>query len=142
MPTILYPSAESLRRRALNFYHVILLLVLLNNSQPIIAQTIGLQVADNHQVLFGESTSGAGTKLMWLPEQGSFLAGNVTGTRWDIDSVGGFNGVFGSDNTVRGSFNMLNGFQNNLRGESNFNLVNGILNRVESEGSYNVIKQV
>ena len=25
------------------------------------AQTIGLQVAENHQVLFGESTSGAGT---------------------------------------------------------------------------------
>ncbi len=124
----------------LNTLHTVLLTSALIVSCYIgSAQTIGLQVADNHQVLFGESTSGAGTKLMWLPAKKSFLAGEVYGMQWDIDSVGAFNGVFGSDNTVRGSYNMLNGFQNNLRGESNFNMVNGILNRVELEGSYNII---
>ena len=33
-------------------------------------------------------TSGAGTRLMWIPAKGAFRAGVVTGTEWDVGNVG------------------------------------------------------
>ena len=32
--------------------------------------------------------SGAGTRLMWLPQQAAFRAGSVTGSQWDAVNIG------------------------------------------------------
>ena len=39
--------------------------------------------------------SGAGTRLMWVPEKAAFRAGLVNGTQWDLASMGDFSAVAG-----------------------------------------------
>ncbi len=50
--------------------------------------------------------SGPGTRMMWYADKGAFLAGEVTGTEWDKDSVGYHSAAFGynSKAMIQGSF--------------------------------------
>lgn len=51
-------------------------------------------------------TSGAGTRLMWIPSKKALRVGNVTATQWDTDSVGVSTVVFGFDNKITATDNV------------------------------------
>ena len=46
--------------------------------------------------------SGAGTRLMWIPEKGAFRAGTVSTTQWDDGSVGDNSVAFGLNTIASG----------------------------------------
>ncbi len=50
-------------------------------------QPIGLQVAENQIILFGDDTASLSTKLLWLPGKGALFAGNLLSP---LDSIGEF----------------------------------------------------
>jgi len=47
----------------------------------------------------GTPTSGGGTRLMWIPSQAAFRAGQVSGTQWDDVNIGAYSVAMG-DNTL------------------------------------------
>lgn len=47
--------------------------------------------------------SGAGTRLMWVPEKHALRAGEVTGTQWDAANIGDWSAAFGLDVSVPGA---------------------------------------
>ncbi|MBC8232930.1 tail fiber domain-containing protein [bacterium] len=58
-------------------------------------------------VLFAGTTgttpaSGAGTRMMWIPEKKAFRAGEVEGTRWDAENVGNLSFAVGYDAMASG----------------------------------------
>ena len=59
-------------------------------------------------------SSGAGTRLMWIPERGAFRAGSVDGDQWDLNKLGDRSTVSGGDsNTAEGGFTFIGGGLNN-----------------------------
>jgi hypothetical protein len=64
----------------------------------------GMNVIDG-SVLFSGTTgttpaSGAGTRLMWIPEKAAFRAGGVDGTQWDDSLVGHYSIAMGQGTTA------------------------------------------
>ncbi len=51
-------------------------------------------------------TSGAGTRMMWIPAKAAFRAGKVTGTDWDDASIGANSVAFGLDSEASGAQSM------------------------------------
>ncbi len=79
------------------------------------SQTItGLEVHQDHNVIFGESLSGDGTKMMWIPEKAALRAGVLSPNSkdWDLDSIGPQSIAFGLDNKASGYWSIAWG-QNN-----------------------------
>ncbi|CAN5511689.1 hypothetical protein BH23BAC4_BH23BAC4_12790 [soil metagenome] len=62
--------------------------------------------------------SGAGSRLMWLPERAAFRAGRVTGAQWDPANIGSYSIAFGANTTASGNFSTAMGF-NTLAGGEN-----------------------
>ena len=50
----------------------------------------------------GIPTSGAGTRMMWIPSFGAWRGGAVTGTAWDSGNIGVNSFAFGNDPTASG----------------------------------------
>ena len=48
-------------------------------------------------------TSGAGTRLMWIPAKAAFRAGSVNGTQWDNANIGTNSHVLGINSLANGS---------------------------------------
>lgn len=140
------------KRRAFSMYSIVIAAILALSSYTMTAQTIGLHVEENHNVLFGNGLSGAGTKLMWLPNKQTLLAGSVNGLQWDPDSIYENNIIFGIDNqsstefvtingrnnTVSGLYSAVFGLENKVIG-GKWSLLNGRDNLVESDASYAII---
>ncbi|MEK7255377.1 MAG: tail fiber domain-containing protein, partial [Bacteroidota bacterium] len=64
--------------------------------------------------------SGAGTRLMWIPEKRAFRAGSVGGTHWDDVNIGVFSFVGGGfDNTASGGNSFVGGGIDNTASGSN-----------------------
>lgn len=127
------------------FQHTIYIFVatiLFFDPQSISSQTIGLQVDPAHNVLFGDSLTGPGTKLMWLPSKQSLLAGRVTGRKWDLDSIGIYNAVFGLENKVSGDYVLLNGLENEVKRGNRFTILNGVFNTVRENSFYTLVNGV
>ncbi|GEM_PF-3269189 len=57
----------------------------------------------------GTPTSGAGTRLMWIPAKQAFRAGQVSGAQWDDANVGVGSVAFGLDTTASGNYSMAVG---------------------------------
>ena len=84
---------------------------------------------NNGSVLFDGSTgttpiSGAGTRLMWIPEKAAFRAGSVDGTEWDDENIGLYSSAFGYNTTASGSashaegaYTTASGTHSNAEGE-------------------------
>ena len=54
--------------------------------------------------------SGAGTRLMWIPDKAAFRAGFVNGAQWDAGNIGSYSFVGGGqDNTASGIFSFTGG---------------------------------
>ena len=115
---------------------VTILLLLCSISIDSSAQGIGLHVEENHRVLFGADTLGAGIKLMWIPSKRSFLAGQVNGSQWDLDSIGLFSAVFGIINQNRGNYNIVGGFQNTISKDANYAFVEGYKNTIGENANH------
>jgi len=50
----------------------------------------------------GTPTSGAGTRLMWIPGKYAFRAGYVNGTQWDNQYIGDYSTAFGENTKASG----------------------------------------
>ncbi|WP_353780231.1 tail fiber domain-containing protein [Winogradskyella sp. 3972H.M.0a.05] len=72
-------------------------------------------------VLFGNSLSGSGTKLMWLPDKAAFRAGFLTGgffsDRWDDANVGYNSFAANSNNFASGAYTTAFGTATEATGE-------------------------
>ncbi len=79
-------------------------------------------------------TSGAGTRMMWIPAKAAFRAGIVSGTQWDDANVGVNSAVFGQNNTASGTNTFVAGNGNTAAG--NYSTVLNQFNRTTSAGSY------
>ncbi len=100
-------------------------------------------VAENKTVLFGNDTSGAGSKMMWIPSKSAFRAGTVGAIQgqpnenpdiWNYDSIGIYSFAAGRQNlakqygsvamgvgnNVNGQFSVALGLGNNIRGSFGF----------------------
>ena len=76
---------------------------------------------NNGSVLFAGTTgvtpaSGAGVRMMWIPEKKAFRAGEVTGTQWDADNVGSWSFAVGYD-TKSGHYSTAMGADTTASGE-------------------------
>ncbi len=47
-------------------------------------------------------TSGAGARMMWLPEKAAFRAGGVNGAQWDAASIGQYSSALGASTIASG----------------------------------------
>jgi hypothetical protein len=57
--------------------------------------------------IFGSTpVSGAGTRLMWIPEKKSFRTGQVTGTQWDATNIGDYSFSHGFNSTASGNYSL------------------------------------
>jgi hypothetical protein len=59
---------------------------------------------------FAVPVSGAGTRMMWLPEKSAFRAGTVTGTGWDASNIGTWSFAIGADTKASGLYSTAMGF--------------------------------
>ncbi len=59
-----------------------------------------------------DTLSGAGTRLQWTPGKNAFRAGYVSGTQWNIDSIGQYSAAFGQSNKAKGNFSFVAGANN------------------------------
>ncbi len=54
-------------------------------------------------------TSGAGTRMMWIPAKNSFRAGTVNGTQWDSTNIGSGSFAIGSNTKASGIYSFAGG---------------------------------
>jgi hypothetical protein len=60
------------------------------------------------------SATGAGTRLMWIPEKAAFRAGQALGNEWDLANMGDFSAVVGGQgNQASGIYSFVGGGKNN-----------------------------
>lgn len=59
-------------------------------------------------------TSGAGTRMMWVPDKAAFRVGEVTGTQWDAANIGTHSFSFGLDNSVISKYSFGGGYLNTV----------------------------
>ena len=96
-------------------YSIILISCILTCiPQTSFSQDIGLEVDPAHHVLFGESLTGAGKKLIWSPTKAAFRAGEAGGTSWEPESIGSQSTAFGTNNLVTASLGMSWGSNNEV----------------------------
>ena len=62
-------------------------------------------------------TSGAGTRLMWIPSKPAFRAGVAVGAEWDTANIGANSFAFGNTVTASGSYSTAFGYQNTASGQ-------------------------
>jgi hypothetical protein len=61
--------------------------------------------------------SGAGVRLMWYPAKRALRAGSVSGTQWDVASIGDGSMAFGTNVTASGAGSTAIGSANNAIGQ-------------------------
>jgi hypothetical protein len=110
-----------------------------------------LQIS-NGAVLFDGTTgstpvSGAGTRMMWIPDKAAFRAGAVLGTHWDNTNIGrysfagGLNTIANGDYSTALGYNLLaSGSFSTALGHSavasgNFSLATGLFTNATGSGS-------
>ena len=64
-------------------------------------------------VVGGVPTSGAGTRLMWIPAKYAFRAGRVTSTQWNAENIGNYSVAFGYNTTASGVGSTASGYNEN-----------------------------
>lgn len=69
--------------------------------------------------------SGAGTRLMWIPDKGAFRAGQVSGTEWDEANIGTDSVAFGKWNKASGAQSVAFGVGSTASGARSMAFGNG-----------------
>lgn len=127
---------------------ILIALIIARNTN---AQSVGIgtitpkaafNVAENKTVLFGNDTSGAGSKMMWIPSKGAFRAGvigpvsgdlNADGNAWNFDSIGLYSFAAGRQNVAKWYGSVAMGIGN--RSLSNNSIALGFKNIVQGINS-------
>jgi len=81
--------------------------------------------------------SGAGTRLMWVPEKAAFRAGAVTGAQWNNANIGDYSAVFGFNNIASATNTFIGGGDANIVTGPNSFIGGGSANNVS--GYYSAI---
>lgn len=92
-----------------------------------------LHVSDSNVLFTGPATvppstafyppaQGAGTRMFWYPQKGSFRAGAVDNTQWDKDSIGRFSFATGFNSKAKGENSFAAGAYSNAAGENSLAL--------------------
>jgi hypothetical protein len=63
---------------------------------------------------------GAGTRMMWIPDQAAFRAGEVDAGQWDDTDVGDHSVAFGQNNLVSGDWSVAFADGNQVTGNRSF----------------------
>jgi len=58
----------------------------------------------------GTPTSGAGTRLMWIPSKKAFRAGSVSGSQWNNANIGLYSVAMGYDTKASGNYSTAMGY--------------------------------
>lgn len=84
-------------------------------------------------------TSGAGTRLMWIPAKGAFRAGKVTSTLWDAANIGNYSGSGGEDAYASGTHSFCWGSGQGVTGNysASFGQASDITNAYSFGAGYN-----
>jgi len=61
--------------------------------------------------------SGAGTRMMWIPDKRAFRAGVISGTQWDSDNIGDYSVAFGYSTTASGYYSTALGLGSTASGD-------------------------
>jgi hypothetical protein len=69
--------------------------------------------------------SGAGTRMMWLPEKSAFRVGTVYDLNWNADSIGTWSFASGCDSKAKGTFSSAMGYGTNAIGDNSTTFGNG-----------------
>jgi len=77
-------------------------------------------------------TSGAGTRLMWIPSKVAFRAGKVTGTQWDDANIGQGSFAVGENNICTGQYSACFGDDNNVTSGATKSNAFGYANKVST----------
>lgn len=77
------------------------------------------------------TTSGPGTRLMWLPQSNSLYAGYVDGTQWDNPANWGNSVTFGYNSKPRYSTKILGGKNNQAKGGYDSTILGGERNIID-----------
>lgn len=67
-------------------------------------------------------TSGAGTRMMWIPAKAAFRAGRVTGTQWDDANIGTRSIAMGDQTTASGTWSVAIGAGSTASGQESIAL--------------------
>lgn len=82
-------------------------------------------IAENKEVLFGASNTGAGSKLMWIPEKSAFRVGKledfededfIGSKNWDPDSIGNVSFAAGYNTKATGDHSVAMGYNTSAEG--------------------------
>jgi hypothetical protein len=92
-----------------------------------------LQVPFGKTILFGDDSSGAGTRAIWLSSKGAFRAGYVNGTAWNDANIGFNSAAFGVDNRATGANSFAAGSTSDASGSTSTAL--GFSNTASGEAS-------
>jgi hypothetical protein len=76
--------------------------------------------------------SGAGTRMMWIPQRSAFRVGTVLGNKWNADSIGSFSFASGYDVKAKGDFATAFGIYTNAIGYNS----TAMGNSTEASGLY------
>jgi hypothetical protein len=98
------------------------------------APATALHVAEDDTVLFGASTEGAGSKLIWLPETSAFRAGYIAGGQWNPDSIGVNSFACGRNSNAAGDCSVAMGWGSIASGD--FSTALGY--KAEASGEFSV----
>ena len=86
---------------------------------------LGLHIAQNQTVLFGEDTMGTGSKFMWIPDKNALRAGFIDGSGWNFGNIGYSSIALGVgteapnlSSTAIGWFNKASGYYSTALGAS------------------------
>ena len=60
--------------------------------------------------------NGAGRRMMWIPEEGAFRAGSITGKQWDKDSIGQYSFATGFNTKAKGDGSTAMGYSTTASG--------------------------
>ncbi|MBC8232935.1 hypothetical protein H8E77_25615, partial [bacterium] len=74
-------------------------------------------------------TSGAGTRMMWIPDRKAFRAGEVTGTEWDAGNVGDYSFAVGLSPKASGIWSIAMGQLSIASGEGSIAIGQGTIAR-------------
>ncbi|QLH46080.1 MAG: hypothetical protein HWD58_10865 [Bacteroidota bacterium] len=74
-----------------------------NNISGLVLTSGGALLAAGSTGTGTTPTSGAGTRMMWIPNRAAFRAGNVSGTHWNDSQIGINSAAFGQNTIASGN---------------------------------------
>lgn len=88
--------------------------MVIDTAEIIMSRPLHVEAA--HNVLFGDSMTNVGTKMMWIPEKAALRAGIATNANWDTINIGMNSTAFGKSTFAKGERAMAFGLFSRAEG--------------------------